>query len=188
MKSLKLSTICKQLLLTLLFVGLPFIPNSYGECPPGIYSFFDFDEQHIEYPTVLSINAGGDNYTDWMGNTFIADQNYSGGSVGLTGSPIGGTTDDFIYQSERYGNFSYALPLPNGNYFVVLKFVETKWNDSGKRVFDVWMDGKKVLTSWTFTKKLVKTGLMMWGCQLALPVDFCTLNSQVLLILPRSVR
>ena len=188
MKSLKLSAICKQLLLTLLFVGLPFIPNSYGECPPGIYSFFDFDEQHIEYPTVLSINAGGDNYTDWMGNAFIADQNYSGGNVGSTDLPIGGTTDDFIYQSERYGNFSYALPLPNGNYFVILKFVETKWNESGKRVFDVWMDGKKVITSLDIYDKVGKN----WSYDVGLPISVAgglfKLNSPVLLILPKSVR
>ena len=49
---------------------------------------------------------------------------FSGGSTYSRTTPISGTNDDVLYQSERYGNFAYNVPLPNGHYVVTLHFAE----------------------------------------------------------------
>ena len=58
---------------------------------------------------------------------------------------IAGTGDDVLYQSERTGDFSYALTLPDGDYEVRLHFSESTYNASGKRVFNVAAEGVAVL-------------------------------------------
>ncbi len=92
-------------------------------------------------------NTGGGAYTDGQGEVYGADQYFSGGKVATISNPIDGTVDDVLYQSERFGEFSYALPLANGNYTVVLKFAEIYYDAPGGRVFDVWMENQKVISS-----------------------------------------
>ncbi len=58
---------------------------------------------------------------------------------------IAGTSDQTLYQSERTGDFAYALTLPNGTYDVVLHFSESTYAETGKRVFDVTAEGVAVL-------------------------------------------
>ena len=96
---------------------------------------------------VFADNGGGTQYTDSTGVTYLADSKYSGGSVGKTTAAINGTVDDVIYQTERYGNFSYSIPVANGNYNVTLKFAETYFTASGKRVFSVMVNGQTVISN-----------------------------------------
>ena len=59
-------------------------------------------------------------------------------------SPIDGTSNDLLYQSERYaetGEMSYNIPLPPGDYQVVLHFAEIFHTSAGARVFDVNIEG-----------------------------------------------
>src|SRR5207248_3308467 len=50
--------------------------------------------------------------------------------------------------NERYGKtFSYAVSVPNGTYSVTLKFAEIYWTAAGRRVFNVAINGKTVLTN-----------------------------------------
>jgi hypothetical protein len=87
-----------------------------------------------------AINAGGSG-----AHGYSADQYFSGGKTAKTTTAIDGTTNDALYQSERYGNFSYAVPVANGTYDVTLQFAEIYWNAAGKRVFDVKAEGKMIL-------------------------------------------
>ena len=90
---------------------------------------------------VPAINAGGGE-----ANGYSADQYFSGGKTAAkTTAAIANTTDDALYQSERYGNFSYAITVANGTYDVTLQFAEFYWNAAGKRVFDVTAEGKLIL-------------------------------------------
>ena len=52
---------------------------------------------------------------------------------------ISGTSDPALYQNERWGSFSYAIPVTNGTYDVKLYFVELYYAApcSGKRVFSM---------------------------------------------------
>ena len=57
---------------------------------------------------------------------------------------------------RRYGNFSYSIPLTNGNYNVTLKFAETYWTAAGKRVFSVAMNGQTVISNLDIFAKVGK--------------------------------
>jgi hypothetical protein len=58
--------------------------------------------------------------------------------------PVAGTDLDAVYQSLRYGLDSYPVEVPNGTYNVTLKFNETHYEQTGKRVFGVKIQGKTV--------------------------------------------
>ena len=92
----------------------------------------------------LAINAGGPAVATSAGN-YLADQYFSGGLTYQTSAAIAGTTDDVLYQTERFGNFSYAVPVANGAYSVTLQFAEIFFNAAGQRVFDVTAEGALVL-------------------------------------------
>src|SRR5690606_7466468 len=94
---------------------------------------------------MLAINVGGGAYAGADGVDYLAVQFFSGGKTYQTTSSIAGTTDDVLYQSERYGNFSYALPVADGTYTVTLRFAEIYHKVAGKRVFDVTAEGDLVL-------------------------------------------
>lgn len=102
---------------------------------------------------VYRLNAGGPALTNSIGS-FAADQYFSGGSAGSSSANIAGTNEPELYRSERYGNFTYALPVSNGQYTVVLHFAELTWTRSGQRVFDVAAEGKKVLPNYDIVRKV----------------------------------
>jgi Malectin domain len=76
------------------------------------------------FETIL-INCGGSRYNSTDGRQWSADRYASGGLTYVgSSSNIIGTDDDRIYWSERYGTFTYNIPVPLGNYEVVLHFAE----------------------------------------------------------------
>jgi len=93
------------------------------------------------------VHAGGGNYTDSLGQAWSADMDFSGGDVYRINSPISNTPDPGLYQTERFGVFSYQFAVPNGSYNVVLKFAELYWNSVGQRIFNVSINGAQVLTN-----------------------------------------
>ncbi len=98
---------------------------------------------------LYALNAGGDTYiSSTSGIEYIDDEStgwLSGGSTYSTTNAIGGTEDDELYQTERYGNFSYSIPLDNGSYEVVFKFAEIYQDAQGARVFHVDMEGERII-------------------------------------------
>ena len=91
----------------------------------------------------MRINAGGPAYTAANGNTFLADQYFTGGSTNSTTAAISGTTDQALYKDERWGAFSYRIPVVNGTYDVKLHFAEIYYGSVvpgscvAKRVFSM---------------------------------------------------
>jgi parallel beta-helix repeat protein len=73
-----------------------------------------------------------------------ADAFFSGGRSYKTGAAIANTSDEAIYQTERYGNFDYSVPLENGVYDVTFRFAEVYHGKAGKRAFDVRAEGELV--------------------------------------------
>ncbi len=76
------------------------------------------------------------------GATYKADVNFTGGSTNASSPSISGTADPALYQDERWGNFSYAIPVANGTYDVRFHFVELYYGTVvpggvGKRVFSM---------------------------------------------------
>ena len=95
------------------------------------------------------VNAGGPSYTDTLGNVWSADENFSGGSTVASGGTITGTNDSTLYDTQRYGTFSYTFNVPAGSYQVTLKFAETYSGDfaAGDRVFNVSINGTTVASN-----------------------------------------
>jgi hypothetical protein len=99
--------------------------------------------------TVIRVNAGGGAYTDSLGNNWSADSGYSGGSTFAPGVAVSGTTAPDVYQAQRwdYNSLSYSFTVPNGTYTVNLKFAELWVKAAGQRVFNININGQRVLSS-----------------------------------------
>jgi hypothetical protein len=93
----------------------------------------------------FAVNAGGPQYTATDGNVYLADTGFVGGATYTTTATIAGTADPMLYQSVRYGNFSYAIPVNKGDYMVTLRFAEIYYSSIGQRVFDVEVEGVLVV-------------------------------------------
>jgi hypothetical protein len=91
----------------------------------------------------VRINVGGPAYTSAGGAAFLADQYFTGGATNSTTSAITGTTDQALYKDERWGAFSYRIPVVSGSYDVKLHFAELYYGSVvpgsclAKRVFSV---------------------------------------------------
>ncbi|WP_051189412.1 malectin domain-containing carbohydrate-binding protein [Daejeonella oryzae] len=96
---------------------------------------------------VFAVNAGGSEFTASNGIKYLSDRNFSGGKTYSTSSSITNTSDDVLYQKERYGNFSYNIPLADGTYEVTLKLAETVYSATGKRRFDVLFEGSEQVSN-----------------------------------------
>ncbi|MGH2350967.1 MAG: malectin domain-containing carbohydrate-binding protein, partial [Chloroflexota bacterium] len=94
----------------------------------------------------VRLNAGGGAYMGADGRSWAADSGFSGGLTYAVTAPISDTNDDTLYQTERYGTFSYTLPALNGSYTVTLKFAEIFHTAPGQRVFHADLEGQRVLT------------------------------------------
>jgi Malectin domain len=95
----------------------------------------------------VRVAAGRSNRIESAGNVWNADSDYDGGKTYSTVKPVAGTATPELYQSERFneGPFEYRLCVPNGVYTVKLKFAEIWFDSAGKRIFDVALNGTKVL-------------------------------------------
>ncbi|MEG3660185.1 PQQ-dependent sugar dehydrogenase, partial [Arenibacter palladensis] len=101
----------------------------------------------------VRINVGGPQVT--LGEaSFEVDQYFTGGSLFSSAVPIAGTSDDAMYQTERYGAFAYEVPVPiSGEYDIRLHFAElyfgvgSQSGGPGSRVFNVNIEGTPVLTN-----------------------------------------
>ncbi|NEU09989.1 hypothetical protein GZH53_16815 [Flavihumibacter sp. R14] len=98
-------------------------------------------------PVVFALYTGEHAYTAKNGITYQADDYYSGGNIFRTSDTIGGTSDDVLYQNERYGSFSYAVPLKNGTYEITFKFAEIYHNRTKARQFDLSLEGLEVISN-----------------------------------------
>ena len=95
---------------------------------------------------VFAVNAGGTSFKASNGITYSADKSYSGGSLYKTGNSISNTSDDALYQTERYGKtFSYSIPVTDGTYEITFKTSENYHKASGKRKFDILAEGKELI-------------------------------------------
>jgi hypothetical protein len=103
--------------------------------------------------TVKLINAGGPSIT-FSGQTWGADNSFSGGSSYTSAGAIAATTNDALYQTERFGNFSYAVPLANGSYIVKLHFAEIYFTSNNQRTFNVSVEGLQVLSNYDIHAKV----------------------------------
>ena len=93
------------------------------------------------------------------------DYGYLDGSSGANQNTILNTNEQFIYQSERYGLVKYFVRLPNGKYNVRLMFAENYFNSPGKRIFDVYLQGKLFIDNLDLYKSASNRTAYNYICQ-----------------------
>jgi hypothetical protein len=109
-------------------------------------------------PAVYRINAGGPRYVDASGTVWEGDSHFDRGTTSRFNHDIDGTDMDPLYQTGRVPTgrpsvLRYAFPVSTGDYTVRLHFAEV-WVDAmrpGRRVFDVVVEGVKVLSDYDIT-------------------------------------
>jgi hypothetical protein len=99
-------------------------------------------------PPSIQVNCGGA-----AAGTYIADKNYSGGYTATTSDAISTSgvvspAPGAVYQSERYGNFTYTISslVAGASYNVRLHFAEVYYNAAGQRKFNVSINGTQALS------------------------------------------
>lgn len=98
-------------------------------------------------------------YTDAEGKLWEPDRYFLRGRLAPDPTRAQNTPDPGLYAEERYGNFSYAIPVASGRYAVTLFFDETYFgpDDPGKggvgsRVFNVDCNGVALLKNFDIFK------------------------------------
>ena len=96
---------------------------------------------------LVAINAGGRE-----AGVFASDRRFSGGLLYSTNATIDTSAVAFpapqaVYQTERYGNFTYTVDqlAPDASYKVRLDFTEIFHDGPNRRLFDVAINGVPVL-------------------------------------------
>jgi hypothetical protein len=104
-------------------------------------------------------------WQDPAGQPWRADSYFMGGNALVrTTNPAQGSNsivpDMALYASERWGHFSYALPVADGRYRVTLKFCEGHYGKrnigtggEGSRLFDVYCNGVALMRNFDIYKE-----------------------------------
>jgi hypothetical protein len=97
------------------------------------------------------------------------DAYFKGGQLSSSQEPAAGTDDPEFYESERWGHFSYAIPVAPGRYTVTLYFIEHHAADtfdraalptaasgaaSQDRVFNVFCNGRTAVAGLDIVKEV----------------------------------
>jgi len=91
-----------------------------------------------------------------------SDAYFKGGQFATNEIPATGTDDPELYETERWGHFSYAIPVTPGKYALTLHFIEHGFHTAGQaefavaqsekltsarlRVFDVFCNGRAIVS------------------------------------------
>jgi cysteine-rich repeat protein len=103
---------------------------------------------------VTQINVGGDEQGSFGADQFVTGGSTYANSNVITTSGVAHAAPAAVYQSERYGSFSYDLSglSPSAMYIVRLHFAEIYYDTEGSRVFDVTINGTPVLESFDIVR------------------------------------
>lgn len=110
-------------------------PDTAGYVPP------------LPEGVVAAINVGSSTAVEYNGIYFRADRDFSDGELNSTSDSVAGSDGSALFQSERYGDFSYDIDLPNGDYTVTLYFAELYQTAAGNRIFNVDIEDQASETS-----------------------------------------
>jgi hypothetical protein len=92
--------------------------------------------------------------TDSEGHVWAADEFVVGGHLVERANSVLNIRDKNLFESERFGNFTYRLPVAPGKYRLTLRFAETYFGSKipnsppfakGSRVFNVFVNGVAIL-------------------------------------------
>jgi hypothetical protein len=98
----------------------------------------------------IKINVAGDAEADFLPDQtwgFYQEYGAVGGSTKRRppGTTISGTNEEAIYLTEREGLTFYQVRVPPGRYDVTLMMADTKNDNPGQRVFEIYAEGQRVV-------------------------------------------
>ncbi len=102
---------------------------------------------------VYAFNVGGEPYTADDGTEYTAEPtNYlsmTGDNHGTTdmAEEFTSTVDGVIYQTQRYGLFSYELPVSNGTYEITVQMSEHWAETESQRLINIYIEDTEVLSN-----------------------------------------
>ena len=109
----------------------------------------------------VRINVGGNAYRDAAGNSWLADQYFTGGTTFATTGSIGYSSDPVLYDDQRLGDFTYRVPAANGLYSVVLGYAELLETAANKRLFNVYINGTLVAGNYDIVARASAAKVML---------------------------
>jgi hypothetical protein len=100
-------------------------------------------------------------FTDHTGKIWRPDDYYLDGRVSAAPHPVSGTPDPNLFANERFGHFTYAIPVDlAGQYTLILHFAEFYFGPQapggggvGNRVFNVMCNGVMLLNHFDIYKE-----------------------------------
>ena len=103
-------------------------------------------QKHLTMP--IKINVGGPAYGLFLPDQIWDDTTDYGymdsyGTGSYPNTTFSGT-DGEIFKTDRYGLAKYRIRVPEGKYAVTLMLAENYWAEAGKRIMDIWVQGKLV--------------------------------------------
>lgn len=101
----------------------------------------------------IRLLAQDNGLTDSNGRVWESDRFFLGGRAAPSQNEITGASDPALYAGERFGNFSYLIPVDSrGRYTLILHFAENFFGpgnagaaDTRRRTFDVYCNGVALL-------------------------------------------
>jgi Malectin domain len=108
----------------------------------------------------VRIVTQGSPVVDSDGRIWAADEYFSGGTTVFRKNVVINRPEKALYEGERYGNFSYRIPLAPGKYRLTLHFAETWFGtpESGRpamneRRFNVFANGVTLLRDFDIARE-----------------------------------
>ncbi|HEU5134933.1 MAG TPA: malectin [Steroidobacteraceae bacterium] len=114
---------------------------------------------HKQRPIRIVTQAAS--FVDHQGQRWRSDDYYLNGYLSTDRRSVTGTENPELFASERFGHFSYAIPVDvRGRYTVVLHFAEFYFGPElpggggvGSRIFHVYCNGKTLLEDFDVFKE-----------------------------------
>ena len=121
----------------------------------------------------LRILARASPYYSNDSHLWSPDNYFEGGQLSSYSQEVSGTDDPELYETERWGNFSYAIPVTPGKYSVILHFA-ARHNNPGEpapdpsgtaphvsHVFNVFFNGRTLLENFDLAKEAGKSDVLI---------------------------
>ncbi|MGH7594951.1 MAG: family 16 glycosylhydrolase [bacterium] len=102
----------------------------------------------LRFPIKINVAGGAEaNFLPDKTWDFYQEYGAVGGSIKRRppGTIISGTNEEAIYQTEREALTFYQVRVPPGRYDVTLMMADTKFDNPGQRVFEVYAEGQRVV-------------------------------------------
>lgn len=118
-----------------------------------------------EYMRPVRLLASQTPYYSNDSHWWSPDNYFQGGQLASYGTPVKGTDDPELYETERWGNFTYAIPVSPGKYSLTLHFAARHgdWDQSSSpsnenrsavaHVFDVYCNGNALLKNFNLPQE-----------------------------------